>query len=285
MQRLLQRLEHLDADAQPFGEGRRADRHDHEFLEVDRVVGMHAAVDDVHHRHRQHAGLGAADIAVERQLVGDRRGLGDRQRHAEDGVGAEPRLVGRAVERDHRLVDLALRLGVHAADGIENLAFDGGDRLLHALAEIAFLVAVAQFDRLMRAGRGAGWHRGAAARAVLEHDLDLDGRVAAAVEHFAADDVGDGGHGVPGLWRLRRFYRRGAALVMPRGRRGRVTDHMAKKTAPARPHRAAPRLARGRRSSTACRTRIRTPIMSRASPRRSSPRSARSPASRTSRIS
>jgi hypothetical protein len=28
--------------------------HDHEFLNVDRVVGMLAAVDDVHHRHRQH---------------------------------------------------------------------------------------------------------------------------------------------------------------------------------------------------------------------------------------
>jgi hypothetical protein len=41
-----------------------ADRHDHEFLNVDRVVGMFAAVDDVHHRHRQDAGRGAADIAV-----------------------------------------------------------------------------------------------------------------------------------------------------------------------------------------------------------------------------
>src|SRR6185437_8926437 len=36
--------------------------------------------------------------------------------------------------------------------------------------------------------------RGAAARAVFEHDVDLDGRIAAAVEDFAADDVGDGGH-------------------------------------------------------------------------------------------
>jgi hypothetical protein len=29
----------------------RADRHDHEFLDVDRVVGVRAAIDDVHHRH------------------------------------------------------------------------------------------------------------------------------------------------------------------------------------------------------------------------------------------
>ena len=123
------------------------------------------------------------------------RGLGDRQRDAEDGIGAEPRLVGRAVERDHRLVDLDLRLRIHAADGVENLAVDRVDRLAHALAEIALLVAVAQLDRLVRAGRGARRHRGAAERAVLQHDVDLDGRIAAAVEDFAADDVDDGGHG------------------------------------------------------------------------------------------
>ena len=120
----LQRMENLRAHAQRLGECRRADRHHHEFLEVDRIVGMRAAIDDVHHRHRQHARGGAADIAIERQVVGDRRGFRDRKRHAEDRIGAEPRLVGRAVERDHGLVDLGLRFGVHAADGVENLAFD-----------------------------------------------------------------------------------------------------------------------------------------------------------------
>ncbi len=126
--------------------------------------------------------------------MGRGRGLGDRQRHAEDGIGAEPALVGRAVERDQRLVDLDLGLGIHAADGIENLAVDRVDRLADPLAEIA-LAAVAQLDRLVRPGRGARRHRGAALRPVLEHDIDLDGRIAAAVEDFAADDVDDCGHG------------------------------------------------------------------------------------------
>jgi hypothetical protein len=31
---------------------------------------------------------------------------------------------------------------------------------------------------------------------VLQHDIDLDGRVAAAVEDFAANDGSDCGHGV-----------------------------------------------------------------------------------------
>ena len=33
--------------------------------------------------------------------------------------------------------------------------------------------------------------------AVLEHDIDFDGRVAATIENFAAEDGRDGGHGAP----------------------------------------------------------------------------------------
>ena len=189
-----QRVEDFGAGAQRLGEARHAGRHDHEFLEVDRIVGMHAAIDDVHHRHRQQARGGAADIAVERLALGLRGGLGGGERDAEDGIGAEAAFVGGAVERDHGLVDLGLRLGVHAAERLENLAVDRLDRLAHALAAVAGLVAVAQFHRLMHAGGGAGGHRGAAERAVLQDDVDFDGRIAAAVEDFAADDVGDGGH-------------------------------------------------------------------------------------------
>ena len=63
---------------------------------------MGAAVDDVHHRHRQHVGAGAADIAVERQVRFLRRRLGDREADAQDGVGAQAGLVRRAVELDQR---------------------------------------------------------------------------------------------------------------------------------------------------------------------------------------
>ena len=120
--------------------------------------------------------------------------LGDGERHAEDGVGAEARLVGRAVELDHRLVDLDLVLGVETADRLEDLAVDGFDGALDALAEIT-LAAVAKLDRLMRTGRGAGRHRRATKAAVLQVHIHFDGGIAAAVEDFAADDVDDSGHG------------------------------------------------------------------------------------------
>ena len=49
----LQRMEDFGAIADRFTEGRRTDRDDHQFLQVEAVVGMRAAVDHIHHRHRQ----------------------------------------------------------------------------------------------------------------------------------------------------------------------------------------------------------------------------------------
>ena len=89
-------------------EARRADGHDHELLEVDGVVGVHAAVDDVHHRYGQDVGVGAADVAVERKLELVGRGLGDGQAGAEDRVGAEASLVVGAVEVAELGVDESL---------------------------------------------------------------------------------------------------------------------------------------------------------------------------------
>jgi hypothetical protein len=86
-----------------------------------------------------------------------------------------------------------LVLGFHAADRLEQLAIDGLHRPQDALSEVAG-AAVAQFDRLMGTGRGAGGHRSAAHRAVFEHDVDLDGRISAAVQDFTPDNVDDGGH-------------------------------------------------------------------------------------------
>ena len=146
---LLQRVEDLGADPQALGEARCARRHDHELLEVDRVVGVGAAVEHVHHRHRQEARLAAAvelgQVAVERLAGVDRRRLRRRQRDAEDRVGAEPALVRRAVELDHRLVEGALLGGARPGQRRGDLAVDVLDRPRDALA--------APSDRRRRAAR------------------------------------------------------------------------------------------------------------------------------------
>ena len=65
------------------------------------------------------------------------------QRHAEDGVGAQARLVRGAVELDERAVQSRLVGGVAPADRLGDLAVDVADGLRDALAEV-LLAAVAQ---------------------------------------------------------------------------------------------------------------------------------------------
>ena len=79
--------------------------------------------------------------------------------------------------------------GIEAHDGIGALVVDVLDGLRNALAQVAALVAIAQLAGLKGAGRSTRRHHCAAKAAVLEHDLDLDGGIAAAVEHLATVDV------------------------------------------------------------------------------------------------
>ena len=123
-----------------------------------------------------------------------RRRLGHRQRNAQDGVGAQPRLVGRAVQRDHGVINLDLVFGIQARQRVKDFAVHGGDRLLHALAAIA-LAAIAQLNRLMGTGGSARRHRGAAEAAVFQPHIHFHSGIAPGIQDFAAGDVEDGGHG------------------------------------------------------------------------------------------
>ncbi len=191
----LERVVGLRAPAQRLGVRRRADRRDHELLDVDVGVGVRAAVEDVQHRDREHVPVRAAQVAEELQARRVGGGPGHRHRHADDRVGAEPRLVGRPVEVDQRLVDQALVVGLVAEQLLLDLldhAVDGaGDALAAELG-----AAVAELYRLERAGGRTGRDAGPADGAVVERDLDLEGRVAPGVQDL------------PGMDRFNRRHRR-----------------------------------------------------------------------------
>ena len=99
-------------------------------------------------------------IFVERLLLRVRRGARSRHRHGQNRVGAQPRLGRRAVQLDHVLIERALIARVQSRDRLGDFPVDIGDRLQDAFAEISRLVAVAQFQRFVFAGRRARRHRG-----------------------------------------------------------------------------------------------------------------------------
>jgi hypothetical protein len=216
VQRFLEGVEDLGTHADGVGHAFRADRHDHEFLDVDRIVGVRAAIDDVHHRCRQDTGVRTADIAVKRHGGVFRRGLGERQRDAKDGVCAKAGFVVRAIEVDHQHVEHPLIGGVEAGEFIADLAIHGIDGLQDALAEVAVLVSVALFVGLIGAGGRTRRDSGAACRAIVQCHIDFDGRIAPAVEDFAGVDVNDLAHGCQAF---RVLSGQNARRPLPAGRR------------------------------------------------------------------
>ena len=138
--------------------------------------------------------VGAAQVAEQRQFRGAGSGLRDGHADRDDGVGAEPGLVRRAVQVDHRLVNKPLIVRVVPQQRRLDLFDDPLDRLGDRLAAV-LVVPVAPLDRLERAGRGAAGGRRPAQRAVIKDHLGLKGRVAPGVQDLPGEDRFDGSHG------------------------------------------------------------------------------------------
>ena len=188
-------MEDLGAHAQGIGEILGANRLHHEFLDVDVVVGVLAAVDDVHHRYRHgvdtRGAIQISDVRVQRHALGLSSGLGGSQGHGEDGVGAQSRLVLGTVELDHRAIQSFLVDGIFAQQQVTDRAVDVGDGLQHALAQVTALVAVTQLQRFARASGGAGRSACAADDAAFQNYIRFHGGVTTGVENLTTLDVDD----------------------------------------------------------------------------------------------
>ena len=149
---------------------------------------MSAAVDDVHHGHGQGIGVAATDVFVEGKVEVVGSSLGNGERHAEDGVGAEVALGVGAVEVEHGLVDGNLIKRAHAYEGCGDGTVDVGYGFEDTLAHVAGLVAVAEFEGFVNASRCAGGNRCATECARFQNYVYFYCGVAARVEYLTADD-------------------------------------------------------------------------------------------------
>ena len=224
----------LDADPETLGEGVRADGHDHELLQVDRVLRVRAAVDHVQHRHRQRHGVDPAEVAVERQP-----GLAPRppSRRRARRRGSRSRRDG-PCSASRRARSAAASSASCSAASRPTTAF-ASSPFAFATACVTPLppysvAAVAQLDRLVHAGRRAG----------------RDGRAPAARPTRAATSTST--VGLPRESRTCRAWTRAIALTPPpsHGRSsGPARRAPARSTPRRRLRRAAPPPRRARRSA------------------------------------
>ena len=155
---------------------------------------MHPAVDHVHHGCGQDVRVRTAEVSVQREAVPFGGGACHGERYTEHRVRAERRLVGAPVQILQHAIDVALIEGVEPGDLGRDRAVHVRDRAQHTFAAEPALVAVAELEGLMFAGGGAGRHRRASERAVVERHIDLDRRVPSRIQHFAGADALDRGH-------------------------------------------------------------------------------------------
>src|ERR1700680_497876 len=119
------------------------ERHDHHFLKLQRTFGVLAAVDNIHHRHRQRDCFSAAEVLKELLASCFCGGVRSRKRNTEYRVRSELGFVFCAIERDQLIIERALLVDRHTADSITNRTVDVADSLQHTFPAITFLVTVA----------------------------------------------------------------------------------------------------------------------------------------------
>jgi len=204
LEELLEGVEDLSTHAERFLEGRSTHRHDHEFLNIDRCVGVCAAIHDIHHRNRKDLCIDPAEVAEEGQFEGFGCCLCCGEGDAEHGIGSELFLVLGSIEFEHRAVDGCLVDCIHAEQGRSDQFMHVLHGLLNAFSEVAVLVdpgrvlafkgTVPQLESFVFTGAGSRGNGGAADDAGFEFDVDLNGRIAAGVDDFAGADVYNGCH-------------------------------------------------------------------------------------------
>ncbi len=190
-----QMMKRFHAGPQRIAELRETQRHDHELLHVDGVVGMRPAVDDVHHRRRQQPRSRPAQIPEQRQAAKLRRGMGHRPAKRREWHSRRDsscfRVPSISIIR-RSMPGLIERI---VADQFLGQFFvDIRDGFVHRSAQKLRLVAIAQFPGFMHAGAGAAGHRGAAKRAIGQCHIDFNRRIAAAIENLPAMNCNNFAH-------------------------------------------------------------------------------------------
>src|SRR5690606_18798025 len=101
-----------------------------ELLNVDVVIGVLAAVNDVHHRywHRVNArsAVQVGNVCVQRHALGLSGSLGRSQGYGEDGVGTQSGFVLGTVEGNHRQVESLLVSGILTQQQVADWTIDVG---------------------------------------------------------------------------------------------------------------------------------------------------------------
>ena len=189
-QDVAQRVVDVPADDHRLAERFGAHGEDADLLEVQVVGREPSAVDVVEKRHGKHVRV-HVEVAVQRKVAAVGARPGDGHRDADDRVSADPFLVGRPVEPDHREVDVLLIPDVHPDERGGDHLMDVPDRLLDAETAEGLRVLVPDLPGFLLSARAARRNVGAAPDVVPRPHVHLYGRIEPAIQNFPGHDLRD----------------------------------------------------------------------------------------------
>src|SRR5579883_396291 len=164
-------MKDLSPHSQGFAKAGSVRRQNHKFLKIERVISMHAAINDVHHwrwkDERLRGVFKRGKITIERLLLRLCHRLCNGHRNTENCVRTEFAFVRGSIESYERFIELSLIKGVSTFNSRANRAIDILDRLQYSFAEISLFITIPKFDRFMLAGGGTAWYRGATKGAIV----------------------------------------------------------------------------------------------------------------------
>ena len=177
---------HLSARSKGLAERFEAGGNDHELLEVRRVEGVLAAVDDVEQWHWEDELVAVREQPIEGHPIAPRDGAGECEGHAKNRIAPKPGLVTCAVHLDHRAVQRFLIKIVAAEQLRPDFAAYALDCPVNTLTPEARFIAVPQFHGLSPACARARGHRSTAHGSVSERYVHFNRGDAARVEYLAS---------------------------------------------------------------------------------------------------
>ena len=153
--------------------------------------GVRAAVQNVHHRNRQTSAGYAAQKTIQRNVQCSCCGSCCGNGNCQNRIGTQIGLVLGAVCGDHCLVYCVQIRCVHTSDSFVDNGIDVFYSLGHALAQIASLVAVTQFQCFEFAGGSTAGGSTSCNSTVNQCDFCFYSRIASGIQNLSADNFFD----------------------------------------------------------------------------------------------
>src|SRR5690606_16214582 len=175
-------MKHFHAHAERLPEGVGANRHDHEFLKIDLVVGMRPPVEDVHQGNGQRIGIDAPHVTVKRLAGFLRSGLGHRHGYTQNRIGAHFTFVFGTVYLQHHFVDQVLVENIHASQRVRQFLIYVLNRLADPFSKVVCVVAVSKLNGFMSTCRGPGGNGCPANNAIFSGYIDFNSRVSPGIQ-------------------------------------------------------------------------------------------------------